>query len=298
MKAQTYPDWEILVVDDKSDDRVYSELQTLASEKIQIFQRADEPKGPSACRNIGAGKAKGKYLLFLDSDDMLMPFCLEQRVGQMESNGSLDAGVFLMEALSDESQDVGKMYNSDLPDSEWVSAFIRNQNPWNVTCPIWKKDAFERVGGFDESFFYMEDPELHVRALQAGLKFRTFYQYPADCRYRMNYFDEAKSDFYYNSIFYRLRFYEKLTSGFYPPQFVKKHTADIKTGINQLIKTFLYSRVNQFPDLYQELMRWMKSSGIYNKSEMIRYSLLMKIGNTDNRFLRAMKVRGVCYRML
>ena len=75
VKAQTYPDWEILVVDDKSDNRVYSDLQTLASEKIQIFQRRDEPKGPSACRNIGAEKAKGKYLIFLDSDDMLMLFC-------------------------------------------------------------------------------------------------------------------------------------------------------------------------------------------------------------------------------
>lgn len=298
VKGQTYTDWEIVIVDDKSEDDVYNELRKLESDKIHVYQRENETKGPSACRNIGARKANGKYLIFLDSDDLLKNFCLEQRVGEMEKNGDLDAGVFLMQGFDNLAPGKVTIFNIEFPEKEWISAFMRNQNPWNVTCPVWKKESFEKAGGFDESFFYMEDPDLHIRALHNGLRFKTFYQHPADCCYRLNHFDEAKSGFYYNSILYRIRFYQKLTSGFYPREFVMKHSHDIKTGVNQLIKTFLYSRVNQFPELYEELIRWMKSSGIYSTAEMMRYRLLIKTGNTENRILKAMKVRGVCYRML
>lgn len=288
-----------MIVDDKSDDDVYNELRKLESEKIHVFQRGNETKGPSACRNIGAKKAKGEYLIFLDSDDLLKSFCLKQRVSVMEQNGSLGMSVFLMEEFKTQPGDCKTYFNRRVQESQMVSSFIRNQNPWQTMAPIWRKTFFEKVGGFDEDLLFMEDPELHLRALlKDEKKIRTFYDHPADCYYRMNHFDEAKEGFYYNSIMYRIRFYQKLTSGFYSLQFVKKYARDIKAGVNQLIKTFLYSRVNQFPELFADLMLWMKSSGIYSSAEIMRYRLLIKTGNTENRILKAMKVRGLFYKIL
>lgn len=298
VRKQTLTDWEIIIVDDQSDVDVWKELQEWSTERIFVYQRMNRAKGPSACRNIGAEKAKGKFLLFLDSDDLLSPFCLEQRVKAMDENPEVEAGVYLMQEFLDSPGDRQNIFNRILAPSEWISFFFKNENPWNVTCPLWRKKAFETTGGFDESFLFMEDPDLHLRALQSGIGFKTFYDLPADCFYRVNHIDDTKTDFYYNSILYRIKFYQKLTSGIYSQVFVKSHKISIKTGVRNLVKTFLYSRVNQFPELYEELIKWMGSTGVFSRYEIMRYRFLMKAGNSESKFLKAMKVKGVCWRMV
>lgn len=298
MEAQTSGDWEIIIVDDGSDEQVYDELKKFESSKIKVLKRERLPKGPSACRNLGVKNASGKYLIFLDSDDLLAPHCLKQRTEIMDRHSELSAGVFLMKQFEKEIDDTGKIFNTDLPEEKWADAFLDNINPWNVTCPIWRKDAFERTSGFDEQFLFMEDPDLHLRGLYGGEKFKTFYDNPPDCYYRVHHFDETKKDFYYNSILYRIRFYRKVTSGFYSDDFINIHKESIKRGVSRLVKTFLFSRVSQFPELYEDLMAWMKSSGIFSKREIMRYRFLVKTGNTENKILKTLRVKGICYSLL
>lgn len=298
VKAQTDDDWEIIIVDDISDAEEWQNLQKYASEKIKIFQRQGKFKGPSACRNEGAQIASGDYLIFLDSDDLLANFCLQQRGEVMQSNRDLDAAVFLMQEFEDEDLVNGKIFNRQIERSAWIGAFLRNENPWQTMCPIWKRESFLKIGGFDEHFLFMEDPELHLRALSKNLNFETFYKLPADCYYRVNHLDETKKDFYYNSIFYRIRFYRKLTSGFYPAEFLLDHKKEIKSGINNLIKTFLYSRKNDFIDLYANLMNWIKSCGFFSTLEIVRYSILLNLGNSNSRLLKRLKIKGICYQLL
>lgn len=298
IKNQTYPDWEIIVVDDGSDEAEWKKLKSYEEEGIKIFQRTDGQKGPSRSRNIGVSKCSGKYLIFLDTDDLLASFCLEQRVISIKANPEMDACVFLMQEFEQKPGDNDGVYNLEIEEVKWIDSFIKNENPWNVTCPIWKKEAFIRTGGFDESFLYMEDPEIHLRALQSGLRFKTMYHLPADCFYRVHHFDETKSSFYYNSILYRIKFYRKLTSGFYPCSFVQQYKKEIKKGTSILIKTFLYSRRSQFNDLYNELMTWMKSSGLFSFVEILRYRLLLNAGNTEITFLKRLKIKGMCYKLL
>lgn len=285
-------------MDDHSDAAEWDAVQKFASATIKILQRPSGIKGPSYCRNIGAKEASGKYLLFLDSDDLLAPHCLQQRVDEMENHPQSDAGVFLMQEFETTPGDRQRIFNHHTPGHNWIDGFIRNENPWNVTCPIWKRESFLKTGGFDAHLLYMEDPDLHLRALYAGMQFQTFYQLPPDCYYRVHHFDAAKSSFYYNSILYRIRFYQKLTGGFYPKEFVAVHKGNIKKGVNGLIRTFLYSRKNQFPELYQQLTGWMKGCGLYSSQEMGKYRFLLEMGNTGNVLLKALRVRGICYRLL
>lgn len=296
---QSNGDWEVIVVDDQSSHTEWKTVKDYENidKRIKVLKRKVGIKGPSACRNIGVEEAKGDYLLFLDSDDLLSPFCIEQRVRTMEKNQKVDVGVFQMYQWNPRKDDKRAIFNSIVGEDEWISAFINGKNPWNITCPIWRKEVFQNVGGFDENFLFMEDPELHLRALNKGIHFKTFYDLPPDCFYRINHQDETKSDFYRNSIYYRIRFYELIFKD-YSSNFISKYIVDIKTGINTLIKKFLYSRKNQFPELYDDLISVMEKSGIYTKGEIKKYRRLIEWGNMDNRVLRALKIKGICYRML
>lgn len=213
VKAQSYKDWEVIIVDDGSDESEYERINDYQDKKIKVLKRSYGKKGPSTCRNIGAIKAAGEFLIFLDSDDQLTHYCLEQRVEFMQKNKDADLGVFLMEMFEKYPGDLKRIYNNkySLP-KDWASNFITGDNPWNVTCPIWRKAFFEKVGGFDEELLFMEDPDLHLRAINsANAKIRLCYDKPSDCFYRINNSDVRKENFMLNSILYRTIFYKKLT---------------------------------------------------------------------------------------
>src|SRR5260221_4747199 len=67
---QSFQEFEIIVVDDGSSDNTRQLVESLPH-KEKIFYVRQENKGASAARNLGASKAKGDYLIFLDSDDYL-----------------------------------------------------------------------------------------------------------------------------------------------------------------------------------------------------------------------------------
>ena len=68
---QTYPRWEAIVIDDGSLDKTCEVVQSYSDkdQRIKLIKRDRQPKSASVCRNIGIENAKGKYALFLDSDD-------------------------------------------------------------------------------------------------------------------------------------------------------------------------------------------------------------------------------------
>jgi glycosyltransferase involved in cell wall biosynthesis len=86
VKAQTLSDWEHIVVDDRSADESMSILASEAERdpRIQVMQMP-ENGGPSAARNLAMKAAQGRYLAFLDADDLWVPQKLERCVTWIES---------------------------------------------------------------------------------------------------------------------------------------------------------------------------------------------------------------------
>jgi hypothetical protein len=74
--AQTYPSWELLLVDDGSTDQTEEICRRYAAEDTRIRYLRKENGGVSSARNLGLAKMSGEYLLFLDSDDALAQTCL------------------------------------------------------------------------------------------------------------------------------------------------------------------------------------------------------------------------------
>jgi glycosyltransferase involved in cell wall biosynthesis len=85
---QTFRHWELLIIDDCSSDDSYQIAQEYAAKdrRIRVLQN-NNPKGmPSAPRNIGVQAAKGRYIAFLDSDDLWFPQKLEQQLALFKDN--------------------------------------------------------------------------------------------------------------------------------------------------------------------------------------------------------------------
>jgi len=92
---QTYTNWELLLVDDGSDESTIKLLMGYVAidNRIHLIKRTNEEKGACSCRNIGFEASKGDYVLFLDSDDFLSPYALSQRVDFLRKK-NLDFAVF------------------------------------------------------------------------------------------------------------------------------------------------------------------------------------------------------------
>lgn len=85
VRAQTRPDWELIVSDDGSSDRTKSIVRELMAldPRIQLLE-AGKNRGPAQARNVAINEARGRYIAFLDSDDLWKPHKLERQLAFME----------------------------------------------------------------------------------------------------------------------------------------------------------------------------------------------------------------------
>jgi teichuronic acid biosynthesis glycosyltransferase TuaG len=104
---QTFPDWELLIVDDGSSDKSAAMLAGFASQepRIRVF-RNRKPSGAAAARNLALSEARGRYVAFLDSDDAWLPHKLETQLREMTAaKAALSSGAF--EAMDAEGRTIG-----------------------------------------------------------------------------------------------------------------------------------------------------------------------------------------------
>lgn len=171
---QTYPHWEMIIVDDGSTDGSdeYVQHRAAEDERIKFFGRKRLPKGAPTCRNIGISNASGEYIIFLDTDDLLAPHCLDQRVSAFENYPTYDFLVFPIQYFEHNIGDRKDIFYRYFY-KDYITSFLLKSH-WITMSPIWKKDALLRLQGFDEELACMQDSDLHLRGLLEGLKFKVF----------------------------------------------------------------------------------------------------------------------------
>jgi glycosyltransferase involved in cell wall biosynthesis len=178
--AQEYQNWEWIIVDDGSTDESIHIVENYAEndQRIKVYQRNRLPKGASTSRNIGLESANGEYIIFLDSDDYLLPHCLKQRVRVALENQKMDFCLF-QNILKDQS-DVNplKLWNV-VTEEEVFSRFLKHDALWCICNPMYKQDFIKKYR-FDESLSSWQDYELHIRILLDKPKFEVFYNLPPD----------------------------------------------------------------------------------------------------------------------
>lgn len=181
VRAQNYPHWEAVVVDDGSTQATLAILAEYSrrDSRIRSLRRERQPKGASTCRNIGLAAARGDYIVFLDSDDLLAPGCLDRRAEATRRNPECDFIAFQSVMFNKEPGDLGRLWNVDNGEPD-LNRFLRGDSPWNTDSVLWKKTALQTINAYDEELKCWQDIDIHLRALLASLRYQTRFKESPD----------------------------------------------------------------------------------------------------------------------
>ncbi|MBY5974854.1 glycosyltransferase family 2 protein [Ferrimonas balearica] len=156
-------DCEIVVVDDGSTDGSWERIKKFVP-RVRAVRTTNA--GPSSARNTGVSESSGRWIKFLDSDDLLVAGSVQMQLEQIEELPplSIPVGQLLL--------GTGQSEHSNSPVEE-IDAFTIGKESIQVSRPLIPRAAFEQVGGFRPSTG-SEDHELVVRMAAAGWRFFRF----------------------------------------------------------------------------------------------------------------------------
>lgn len=157
--AQTYQDFELILVDDGSDDGTREYAAGLGDRVRYLYQRQS---GPAAARNRGIAVARGEFITFLDSDDLWQTNKLQTQIAFMRAHP--EAVVCYTDEIWIRS---GARVNPKKKHEKASGWIFEKCLPLCIVSPssvLMRRDFFEKVGLFDEQLPACEDYDLWLRA--------------------------------------------------------------------------------------------------------------------------------------
>ena len=184
VQQQTWEDFECIVVDDGSSEEEFEQLCSAfeSDQRFRFQRRTSERKGATVCRNEAIGMASGEFMTFLDSDDLLLPHCLSERVARLRADERLDFIVTQTGVFTQADQPRAERYWSSLQHANDLDGFLLNQG-W-ITSSTTFRTEFVRDIPFNETAVCWGDYEFHLRVLLANPRYRKFPDSEPDWLYR------------------------------------------------------------------------------------------------------------------
>jgi glycosyltransferase involved in cell wall biosynthesis len=168
--GQTYKDYEIIVVDDGSTDNTKEVLKPYMDQIKYMYQKN---RGRAGARNTGIKAARGKYIAFLDSDDLWTSEKLEKQVNILAKNKNIDFLFGDKQRFSDNGKVIiFSMFKKHGYDEDFFGGPLFVRDPYRKLLEanyiptgtvILKRKCFDRSGLFDETI-YVEDFEFWLRS--------------------------------------------------------------------------------------------------------------------------------------
>ncbi len=164
--GQTCQDWELIVVDDGSADGTEQAVRGISDNRIKYI-RHDRKHGGGAARNTGIRCARGEYVAFLDSDDEWLPEKLQKELEVFRNSDPAVGLVYTGKVMLD---DTGRVLEIRMPTkSGWVYEALLEANFIGSCSRVTvRKQALERVAGFDETLVSHQDWDLWLRVARVS----------------------------------------------------------------------------------------------------------------------------------
>lgn len=164
--GQNSVDVEVIVVDDASTDGTVGLVEALADPRLRLI-RLQANGGTGRARNVGIGAAEGKWIQFLDADDLIE---VNKCARQLEQAGDADVVVSDWE-LVDYGTGKRLRWSGKVKNPHVLEAKIYLSNQIPIHAALVKKSLMDRIGGFVPEIYH-EDWEFWIRAVTMGARFK------------------------------------------------------------------------------------------------------------------------------
>jgi len=163
--AQTFTDFELLVLDNGSTDDTPEIVKGFADSRLRYIKH--QPLGISAARNLGVREAKGEFVGFLDDDDEWLPEKLARQVALMDERG---VSVGMVYGGFYRIRNTGEIYVEFKPRLRGfaLTGYLCGRDPLtgSASNPLIRKSVLEKLGGYDERVKTSEDWEFYLRLMR------------------------------------------------------------------------------------------------------------------------------------
>ncbi|MBZ8182201.1 glycosyltransferase [Oscillatoria salina] len=157
---QTFTDWELIIIDDGSQDSTLEILESIRDDRIKVFSYPNT--GLAASRNRGISHAIGKFLSFLDADDLWTPDKLEKQLATLQANSNAAVAYSWTDYIDEESKFLYAgshiTANGNVYEKLLINNFLENGSN-----PLIRRKALREVGEFDTSINRVADWDLYLR---------------------------------------------------------------------------------------------------------------------------------------
>lgn len=164
--AQTFQDFEIIIVDDASTDGTRAILQTYVQqdERIKVF-RNETNQGPVRTMNIGLQHARGEFVAVNDADDVSLPHCLEIQVNSLKAKPHIALVGGLAYFIDEDGEEIKSPGRGrwERRGPEEVRKYLAKGYSFAHSSVMFRRECIEAIGLYDEIFLYSEDYDMLLR---------------------------------------------------------------------------------------------------------------------------------------
>jgi glycosyltransferase involved in cell wall biosynthesis len=160
---QIYVNWELIIVDDGSNDDTFSVLESFSKleKRISFYKRPSSlRKGANSCRNYGLLKSRGELIKWIDSDDLLPPYSLINQVNVFKLYDNVSMCLGYGKFLDDGDNSINSNWSRNSHSNNYFSDHIINNIRWPIGGIMWKRKILD-VNPFDESLSNSQEWLMH-----------------------------------------------------------------------------------------------------------------------------------------
>lgn len=286
---QTYPDFEIIVVNDGSPDNT----SEVASEYSEVKLVCQNNQGLSAARNAGLRHSRGEFIVFLDADDRFLPEALEVGVNALIADQSLAFTYGRTVFIDPQGNLIKEAYQIPYIADDHYRRLLNHNCIGMHGAVMYRRSIFDKVSDFDISLSAAEDHDMYLRIARL---------YPINCHhniiaeYRQH--DSSMSRdaiMMFKAILTVLRRQKKYLTG--DNKYLRK---DLKAGIKHYVDRYSKKVVNQFAIAVKEA-KWRQClriiwglilyypKGLFVLLNRFIKSIIFRSGIKENKFYRGSK---------